>query len=61
MIDFWMSLWSLTWFASLAVFTVLSVLVIVFGGYDLTALLKSLHTRHLQSLQDCPSEEPGEQ
>ena len=45
--DFWMSLWTVVWFISLGVFSLLSVLVIIFGGYDLAALLKSLHTRHL--------------
>jgi hypothetical protein len=45
--DFWMFLWTAVWFISLGVFSILSVLVIIFGGYDLAALLRSLHTRHV--------------
>lgn len=46
-IDFWMSLWTFVWFASLGVFSVLSVLVVWFGGRDLVALLSALRARHL--------------
>ncbi len=46
-IDFWMSLWTLVWFASLGIFSVLSVLVIWFGGSDLVALLSALRARHM--------------
>ncbi|MBM3474277.1 MAG: hypothetical protein FJX75_13490 [Armatimonadetes bacterium] len=42
----WSWVWTLTWFVGLSVFSVLSVLVIIFGGYDLAALLKSLAVRH---------------
>jgi hypothetical protein len=54
MIEFWMSLWTYVWYASLAVFSVLSVLVIILGGYDLAALLKSLKVRHgeAQAIED---------
>lgn len=44
--DFWMFVWSALWFVGLGIFSVLSVLVIVFGGYDLVALLASLRRRH---------------
>jgi hypothetical protein len=50
-LDFWMSLWTGVWFISLGVFSLLSVLVIIFGGQDLVALLKSLHTRHVTALE----------
>ena len=43
----WSWVWTLTWFGGLTIFSVLSVLVIIFGGHDLTAMLKSLRDRHL--------------
>jgi hypothetical protein len=42
----WTWIWTLMWFGGLTVFSVLSVLVIIFGGYDLAALLRSLAIRH---------------
>ncbi|NSW58196.1 MAG: hypothetical protein HPY44_19485 [Armatimonadetes bacterium] len=44
--DFWVSLWAVVWFGGLAVFALLSVLVIMFGGADLVAMLSSLKIRH---------------
>lgn len=44
--DIWMFIWSVVWFAGLGVFSVLSILVIFFGGHDLVALLTSLRKRH---------------
>jgi len=44
-----MSLWTYVWFISLGVFSILSILVIIFGGYDLAALLQSLRRRHLEA------------
>jgi len=52
MTDFWMSLWTYIWYGSLGVFSILSVLVIFFGGHDLAALLQSLRQRHLQAVVD---------
>ena len=49
-IEFWMSLWTVVWYASVTIFSLLSILVIIFGGSDLAALLKSLHTRHVAGL-----------
>ena len=43
----WVSLWTATWYVGISVFSLLSVLVIIFGGYDLAALLTSLRARHL--------------
>ena len=43
---FWSSLWTITWFAGLGIFAVLSVLVVIFGARDLLALLRSLKDRH---------------
>jgi hypothetical protein len=45
----WSALWTFVWFAGLGIFSVLSVLVIVFGGYDLAALLTSLRVRHAEA------------
>ena len=45
--QFWVSLWTATWYVGISVFSLLSVLVIIFGGYDLAALLTSLRARHL--------------
>jgi hypothetical protein len=45
--EFWANLWTAVWFIGLTIFSVLSVLVIIFGGHDLTAMLKSLRDRHL--------------
>jgi hypothetical protein len=44
--EFWSALWTFVWFGGLAVFSVLSVMVIIFGGADLTSLLASLRRRH---------------
>jgi hypothetical protein len=43
---FWIGLWSILWFAGLGIFSVLSVLVIVFGGRDLAFLFRDLKARH---------------
>lgn len=43
---FWSSLWTLTWFAGLAIFTILSALVLVFGAHDILALFRSLKDKH---------------
>jgi len=48
---FWIALWTGLWYGGLAVFSVLSVLVIIFGGFDLAALLASLRQRHLDQQQ----------
>lgn len=42
----WMMVWTLVWYISLSVFALLSILVIILGGYDLAALLNSLRIRH---------------
>jgi hypothetical protein len=44
--DIWTGIWTLLWFAGLGIFSILSVLVIFFGGHDLAALLMSLRRRH---------------
>ncbi len=46
--QFWISLWTLIWFAGLVIFAALSVLVIVHGARDLVALLRALRDRHLR-------------
>lgn len=56
-LDFWQSLWTMVWYVSLGVFSILSVLIIIFGGYDLMALLASLRHRHLEAQSaDKPAE-----
>lgn len=50
MTDLWMSIWTFVWFVSLGIFSLLSVLVIIFGGHDLAALLASLRRRHLEAV-----------
>ncbi|NCO39271.1 MAG: hypothetical protein COZ06_12080 [Armatimonadetes bacterium CG_4_10_14_3_um_filter_66_18] len=44
---FWVSLWTATWYVGISVFAALSVLVIIFGGYDLVAMLAALRARHV--------------
>ena len=56
--SFWEYLWTGIWFAGLGIFSVLSVLVIIFGGFDLVALLRSLHARHLQAQATDAGEAP---
>lgn len=48
--QFWISLWTLVWFGSLAVFSVLSLLVIVFGFRDLVDLFRTLRERHRKAV-----------
>jgi len=55
MTDFWVALWTIVWFGGLAVFSVLSVMVIIFGGYDLVALLASLRRRHQEGQAELPT------
>ena len=54
----WSWVWTLTWFVGLSAFSILSVLVIIFGGYDLAALLKSLAVRHGEAQKAEASEPP---
>jgi hypothetical protein len=49
MAGFWPTLWTVIWYVGLGVFSVLSALIIVFGGHDLVALLASLRERHRQA------------
>jgi hypothetical protein len=44
----WIWLWTFVWYAGIGVFSVLSLLVIWFGGRDLMDLLQSLKARHLR-------------
>ena len=44
--QFWIALWTVIWFSSLVVFSLLSVLIIIFGARDLVALLANLKARH---------------
>ena len=52
--DLWVSIWAVIWFGSLGVFGVLSVLVIIFGGRDLAAMLIALRSRHEGVTEDEP-------
>ncbi|MGQ9733237.1 MAG: hypothetical protein ACUVX8_18420 [Candidatus Zipacnadales bacterium] len=44
--DLWAMIWTVIWFASLGIFTILSVIVIFLGGRDLAGLLRTLRDRH---------------
>ncbi len=55
-VEFWKSLWSVTWFAGVAIFTVLSVMITIYGAKDLTYLLRSLNRQHEAPPRD--SEKP---
>lgn len=62
MSEFWMSLWTFIWYVSLAIFSVLTILVIIFGGHDLAALLGSLrkrHEEHITTAEEIYLEEPA--
>lgn len=54
----WTWLWTVLWFSGLAVFSVLSVLVIIMGGLDLAGLLRSLRIRHGEAQGNDPSIPP---
>ena len=43
--DFWISLWKIFFFASLAVFAVLAVVVSIGGFFNIRSLFKSLTER----------------
>ena len=42
MMDVWQSLWQVVWYGGLAVFSVLTVMVIAYGAKDLVSLFRSL-------------------
>jgi hypothetical protein len=57
--EFWVNLWTAVWFVGLSVFSILSALVIIFGGRDVTALLGALRARHLaQQAAEAQGEPP---
>jgi len=41
------ALWTFIWYAGIIIFAALSVIVIIFGARDLTAMLGALKARHL--------------
>jgi hypothetical protein len=43
-VAFWQGLWTLLWFGGLALFTVISALVIVHGARDLKLMLQGLRS-----------------
>ncbi len=45
---FWRILWSVIWFGGLGVFTVLSLMIMVYGYRDLVDLFKTLKKQHEQ-------------
>ncbi len=58
MTQLWMDLWTVVWFVGLGVFSVLSVLTIIFGGADLVSMLAAIRQRHLAAQEtDCPPDE----
>ncbi len=44
--DFWIFLWTATWFIGLVIFTGLALAVTVYGARDLLHLLHSLRVQH---------------
>ncbi len=55
--NFWVGLWTVLWFGGLGVFSILTVLVVIFGGRDLAALLASLSKRHGERQEEQPTSE----
>jgi hypothetical protein len=56
--ELWASVWKVVFYAGLSAFSALSVLVVVFGGYDLASLLISLRARHLErQARDLPKDD----
>ena len=56
--ELWASLWKVVFYVGLSAFSALSVLVVIFGGYDLASLLTSLRARHLeQQAKDSPQDD----
>jgi len=58
-VNFWITLWTITWFVGLVVFTGLSCAIIVFGAKDLLHLLRSLAIRHEQQGETPPAGDAG--
>jgi hypothetical protein len=50
--QFWATLWTAVWFAGLGIFSVLSIMVIIFGAGDLVSLFASLKARSECSQED---------
>ena len=44
--NFWINLWTIVFFASLAGFTILAVVVSIGGFYDIISLFKGLVAQH---------------
>lgn len=44
--NFWINLWTIVFFGSLAGFTILAVVVSIGGFYDIIALFKGLTAQH---------------
>jgi len=45
----WILFWQALWYVGLVVFSVLSVVVAIFGASDLVHLLKHIRTRHMET------------
>lgn len=58
MTGFWEGLWVAVWYGGLAVFSVLSVMVTIYGAKDMVSLLRSLARRGEQPSP--PPEAAGE-
>jgi len=55
--QFWINLWTATWFIGLAIFAALSVAIIIFGARDVLHLLRTLVFQHSQA--DAPADLPA--
>lgn len=54
--DFWINFWTVFFFASLAVFAALAVVVTIGGFFNIRALFKSLTRRHDHRDEDSDKE-----
>ena len=53
----WIALWTVIWYAGLAVFSYLAVVVTIYGAQDLIALVRTLEERHRAAT--CPEPPNG--
>jgi len=51
---FWMPVWTFTWFVGLAIFTGLSIVITIYGAFDIASLLRSLKRQHLEQEKEAP-------
>lgn len=55
--NFWINLWTIVFFASLAGFTILAIVVSIGGFYDIIALFKGLTAQHKEAEEAAKKED----